>query len=239
MGTPFLTQEECLCRFKEKHGDEYDYSNVSYKTSRDYVLIGCKKHGDFKQLPIEHWKGRGCPVCGVEKLKKWSEDDDKFLIQHYISEGMNFCASALCKTPSSVMTRANKTLKLIRKTPWREPHEHIPNKTWDGILSGAESRGIEVTIDRDYIWSVFKEQDFKCALTGWPIHFGGNKKTSASVDRIDSKIGYHKGNIQILHKMANMCKNVYSQEMFYKLCKDIAEYRAHDLDVLENFEPPA
>ena len=39
------------------HGNTYDYSNVQYINSKTPVTIGCKKHGDFIQLPSEHLAG--------------------------------------------------------------------------------------------------------------------------------------------------------------------------------------
>ena len=58
-----LTQEKVLEQFKEKHGDYYDYSKVVYKNNRTKVIIECPKHGDFLQLPKNHKKGEGCPIC--------------------------------------------------------------------------------------------------------------------------------------------------------------------------------
>jgi hypothetical protein len=52
----------------EIHGNLYDYSLVSYKTSRDKVEIVCKKHGPFPQTPDNHlWRKSGCPECASEK----------------------------------------------------------------------------------------------------------------------------------------------------------------------------
>lgn len=46
------------------HGDKYDYSKVHYKGILDPVVIICKKHGEFKQVPSYHLSGNGCPRCG-------------------------------------------------------------------------------------------------------------------------------------------------------------------------------
>jgi very-short-patch-repair endonuclease len=45
------------------HGDNYDYSNVIYVNGRVNVIIGCKKHGNFNQIPFNHLNGAGCPAC--------------------------------------------------------------------------------------------------------------------------------------------------------------------------------
>lgn len=58
-----LDQDIIIKRFKEVHGETYDYSLVNYKGGRLGVDIICKKHGIFKQSPEAHAKGCGCPSC--------------------------------------------------------------------------------------------------------------------------------------------------------------------------------
>lgn len=61
--------EEVLRRFKEVHGDTYTYDESTYKTSRKKMRIICQKHGEFWQIPMNHWGGQGCPVCKESKLE--------------------------------------------------------------------------------------------------------------------------------------------------------------------------
>jgi hypothetical protein len=60
---------EFLEKAKEIHGDRYDYSLVVYKGMRGYVDITCKNHGVFKQVPVSHLSGGGCPFCFYDKYK--------------------------------------------------------------------------------------------------------------------------------------------------------------------------
>lgn len=53
-----------IYRAKKIHGDRYDYSYVDYKDSKTPVKILCKEHGLFEQKPVNHLRGKGCPVCG-------------------------------------------------------------------------------------------------------------------------------------------------------------------------------
>jgi very-short-patch-repair endonuclease len=48
---------------KIKHNDKYDYSLVEYKNNITKVIIVCKEHGEFKQVPSSHLRGQGCPKC--------------------------------------------------------------------------------------------------------------------------------------------------------------------------------
>ena len=47
----------------KKHGDKYDYLKAVYVRALDKVIITCKIHGDFEQLPSSHLRGDGCPRC--------------------------------------------------------------------------------------------------------------------------------------------------------------------------------
>jgi len=57
------TQEDVIARFKLAHGDRYDYSKMQYVLADKKVTITCKEHGDFEQIPKNHWIGQGCPIC--------------------------------------------------------------------------------------------------------------------------------------------------------------------------------
>ena len=47
----------------------YDYSKVDYKDSNNKVIIICKTHGEFEQIPPNHLK-YGCGACGRESNKR-------------------------------------------------------------------------------------------------------------------------------------------------------------------------
>lgn len=57
-----------LDKFRNTHGDKYDYSLVKYVSSSKKVKIICPEHGIFEQTPSNHWKGEGCPHCSCEHL---------------------------------------------------------------------------------------------------------------------------------------------------------------------------
>lgn len=55
--------KEFVKKAKEVHGDTYDYSSSKYLDVRTKLVIKCKTHGDFTQLPSNHLAGNGCPTC--------------------------------------------------------------------------------------------------------------------------------------------------------------------------------
>jgi hypothetical protein len=58
-----LTTEQLLERFRNKHGDRYNYSLDDFKTVEDKITIICKVHGEFPQIPKKHYNGHGCSKC--------------------------------------------------------------------------------------------------------------------------------------------------------------------------------
>jgi very-short-patch-repair endonuclease/transposase-like protein len=54
---------EFIEKAKEIHKDIYDYSKVEYINNRIPIIIICKKHGEFTQIPFVHLLNHGCPSC--------------------------------------------------------------------------------------------------------------------------------------------------------------------------------
>lgn len=60
-----FTNKDFIIKSKLVHGDRYDYSKSAYDKYGVNVLITCKKHGDFLQLPHLHYNGSNCPKCST------------------------------------------------------------------------------------------------------------------------------------------------------------------------------
>ena len=80
------------------------------------------------------------------------------------------------------------------------------------------NRGFEFNISRDYAWQLFISQDRKCKLSGVDLYFYENRRNeqTASLDRIDSKIGYIEDNVQWVHKeLQRMKMNMQDSRLIY------------------------
>ena len=62
-----ISSNEFISRFREVHGDEYEYYEETITGATDKMKIKCSKHGDFFQTPTLHQNGCGCSICGYEK----------------------------------------------------------------------------------------------------------------------------------------------------------------------------
>ena len=93
----------------------------------------------------------------------------------------------------------------------------------------AKRLNYDFNLDGDFLWELFLKQNRRCALSGMEIGFpkawGIKSKTeiTASLDRINSNMGYTKGNVQWVHKTINTMKMNMSDNEFIKLCKLVAK----------------
>lgn len=76
-----ITLDKFIEKSNQIHGNKYDYSKVEYKHVTDIVTIICPEHGEFKQQARQHYRGQGCPKCGIDKRSKKSRLTTKQFIQ--------------------------------------------------------------------------------------------------------------------------------------------------------------
>lgn len=105
-------------------------------------------------------------------------------------------------------------------------HGQISSHFFAQIIRSAANRGLVMQVTIEQLWDLFVKQNGKCALTGVDIKFAESHKENptASVDRIDSKLGYIVGNIQFVHKDINIMKLDHSQDRFVELCNLVSDY---------------
>lgn len=96
----------------------------------------------------------------------------------------------------------------------------ISGSFFGDIREGAAKRNKEFNLVIQDLQEVWEIQNGTCALTGWKLEIGKD----ASIDRINSDIGYQYDNIQFVHKDVNWMKNDFSQDYFVEVCKAIAKH---------------
>lgn len=68
-----LGQDEWIKRFKQFHGDTYDYSKVKFVRSDKPVIVICKEHGEFSIRAHTHANGGYCPICLRKRRQQQNE----------------------------------------------------------------------------------------------------------------------------------------------------------------------
>lgn len=146
---------------------------------------------------------RLCSGCGVERT---------YTDKHKYERAE--AAKSMCRKCAN--TKLNKTIsrKGSDNAAWTG-YKDVPGKVFSRLKNGAKQRNIEVTITIEDIYSQYIKQLKKCAFTGVPLEFG----LDASVDRINSREGYHVWNIQIVHKTLNMMKKDMPNDLFISWCR--------------------
>lgn len=139
------------------------------------------------------------------------------------------CKSCRSKINYSNAIKYNKKIGFIKLTHCGIGE--LSKTVYSYFKRNAKKRNImwDDALTIEYLWDLYLLQNKKCALSGVPICFtekrnGGNIKhfeMSASLDRIDSNLGYQINNIQWVHKDINLMKNNLDEQYFINLCKKI------------------
>jgi hypothetical protein len=91
-----------------------------------------------------------------------------------------------------------------------------------GIRQRARKSGMECEIDAEFLKILMEEQNGLCAISRIPLTFmkgQGHIPTNASVDRIDSKKGYTKDNVQLVANQVNTMKSNLNINQLIDWCK--------------------
>lgn len=107
-------------------------------------------------------------------------------------------------------------------------YEEITSSYISSCIKGASTRNLSWNITPEIMWNQYISQNKLCNLSGIPIYFATTRKKykiqTASLDRIDNKLGYEITNIQWLHKDINKMKMDLSQDRLIELCQRICDY---------------
>lgn len=126
---------------------------------------------------------------------------------------------------SSVIRGKIKKCKACVKKSTTQGYKKVPGFYFRRLKDSAreDKRNHSFNITPKYIGELFKQQEEKCALTGVPLMFvkvyRDMPSQTASLDRIDSSIGYEENNVQWVHRIINFMKGSLSVDDFYKWAK--------------------
>lgn len=221
------TTDEFIKEAKSVHGDRYDYSNSIYESGKSNIKIVCKKHGEFKQRAKHHLDGSGCKKCSFEVVgenfqeERWTEQEKCLLAELIKTTSLRKICKKIKKSMKTVVKMLNKLGLSQEKRNTYKDYEDIKGSFWRIVENGAKVRNLEFEITQKYIWELYLKQGRKCALTNWPIIFSRKESRTASIDRINSNLGYIEGNVQIVHKYINKLKMAWSQEFLFDASKAI------------------
>lgn len=207
-----LKLKKTLAYFIEKsvqvHGDNYNYSEVTYQGMNEKVKIICPKHGEFWMRPHDHIRGQGCPQCAIEIIaSKERKNNELFFIEARQIHGDKY-------DYSKVDYKNNKT-KVCIICPehgefWQTPQMHINRKRGCPICNESKlertvrllltEQGIDFVYQKKFSWLGLLSLDFYLPKYNVAIecqgkqhfepveHFGGEKGFEISSQRDKLKL---------------------------------------------------
>jgi len=95
------------------------------------------------------------------------------------------------------------------------------------LRRAAKYRNWEWVMSPEDLWNLFLKQNRKCALSGREIGFcpkwstSDTKGTTASLDRIDSTLGYTPDNVWWIHKDFQAMKMDIPLDTFISMCREV------------------
>jgi hypothetical protein len=101
---------------------------------------------------------------------------------------------------------------------------------WNNIVGGAKDRGLELSITKEDLQAIWISQKGLCAVTGIPMEKIRATKTTrnryknlykASLDRIDSELGYTKENVRMVCAHVNVMKMDLTDEQLIFWCSAV------------------
>lgn len=167
--------------------------------------------------------------CDSERCRKWFW---KVAREHRrcLKRGQtHFYCSKSCSIGVS-----NRTAPRIRVASHLNPANRLdelsPFRWFMLRVRGREKKKGKTDLTLDYLKSVWDRQNGLCPMTGWRMRLpdttdgwrGGSVPESASLDRINNKMGYVRGNVRFVAVMVNMARQAFTDEDVQHFARSVA-----------------
>jgi len=165
-------------------------------------------------------EGKSCTKCGAEKLLC-----DFFTTGKKVDgtpKYNSWCKICIKEKMASYhqKTWGKDRLQFSAFNRTKSPRSYLT------YLLGKARRRHECLIDINYLCNLWDKQNGLCAITGWQMTMrlaDGVVSTNASVDRINSEIGYVAGNVQLVCRCVNVAKHDLTMNEFIMLCAAVVK----------------
>ena len=159
-----------------------------------------------------------CQCCGKKFQRERKE------VNRSVKLGRPFYCSLSCCRSDTQKGKPCRNPEFIKRHAGNRNDEYSQFRYH---LRKAKSRNKECDLTLEYLKEVWENQDGVCGYTGMKLthHMWNTTKipTTASLDRIDSSLGYVRGNVQFVSVMANFAKSDFTHEEMVLFCKSISE----------------
>ncbi|BAY82593.1 hypothetical protein NIES267_20760 [Calothrix parasitica NIES-267] len=171
------------------------------------------------------------PVCAKEFNKSRSEFNrsKKLGRPHFCSRSCFGKFQGLANFGDNANRTTSHLKDIVRTDEYSPFRNHLKV-----MRKSAKHRKHECSVTLADLKELWEKQKGICPYTGWNLlllpsttDYKDAKLTidRASVDRIDSDLGYVRGNIEFVAVIANFAKNVFTQHDVIEFCRDVYRYR--------------
>lgn len=161
-------------------------------------------------------------------------------------------ARRMNRYPDKVKTATDKYRESNRDRTRRTQYESRRGERWwswsiGKILQSAKKRssdrGIDFDLDKEFLVSLWFKQGGRCALSEVPFErtpvLGSAHIFSPSLDRVDQKKGYTKGNVRWLLHGINSLRGMGTDEDVMAICEAVVNRRSgNGQDIAEHQTGP-
>lgn len=194
---------------------------VNNKTTSYKCVCVCGNELTVHQHLLLKRKTISCKTCSKNSIDLSGAVFGKLTILNSQEDGKVKCVCS-CGN-KSYLTKSNIFNSLVSKCRVCVEYDCISKSLWKKLVSEAKNRRLVFDLTPRFIAEMFYKQKEKCALSGIKIIITNNTtSTTASLDRIDSSVGYVESNVQWVHKKINMMKSFYKEEEYMTYCKYVA-----------------
>jgi hypothetical protein len=180
-------------------GEDWLNKKIGYYT---VVGLGTPVKYESQDCLVTRWRVK-CD-CGTEKqISKW----------HIVYGNVTGCENCV-----------KDRIRFEESHNWNSEAKNVTGMYYGKIKAAAKKRKIQFKITREEMDEIFQKQNGKCLYTNMDLFFEtSGKKGNASLDRINSSLGYIKENVQWVHKKVNIIKWDLTHEEFVNFCKTVTE----------------
>lgn len=225
--------KKLTCKIGDKFGDWTVISETFSKNGHTYVNAKCKceKEQSLCLSDLVHNRAHSCKSCSAQarghmselhigdKIKNWTIINGPRIYNSTVQFQVQCkCGSIRWIQPNELLN-PNKCISCIHCHHGDTP-KILMKTQYERIKRSALKRGLSFNVSIEYLNNLWSTQECKCAITGHLI----SHIRKASLDRIDSSIGYEEGNVQWVTYRANISKHTMTMNELYQFCKDVLNH---------------
>lgn len=224
--------KKLTCKIGDKFGEWEVVDSPFSKNGHTYVKVQCSC-GRMSELCLSdliHNRAHSCKHCSAQrrghikelhlgdKIKSWTIIAGPRVYNNTVQFKVKCsCGSERWIQPNELLN-PNKCFS-CQKCAHKFPNKLFPTQ-FNRLKKSAKIRNIEFSVTISYLAALWESQCHKCAITGDTI----SSIKRASLDRIDSSIGYIEGNVQWTTSRANISKHTMTMNELYDFCRKVLNH---------------